>query len=335
MSAVSDSGSDRAATDADPDSPKGGESTLTVIVALAANFAVAVAKTVAAVISGSASMTAEATHSWADTANQGFLFVANRRSSRPPDGERPLGYGREAYVWSLLAAVGLFVVGGTVSVWHGITEIIHGESGPENYLVAYIVLGVAFVLEGSSLLQAFRQLRSEASEYDRELLTHVLDTSDPTTRAVFAEDTAALIGIVIALLGIGLHEITGDAIWDAIGSILVGLLLGVVAVILIDRNRRFLVGESASPRVRQAVIAQIERMPEVASVRFLRLMFVGPKQLFLVASVDIEGDAAESRIAETLRDLENRLQAEPTIVDAVLTIAEPDELDRLANPSQP
>ncbi|TRW85575.1 cation diffusion facilitator family transporter [Mycolicibacterium sp. 018/SC-01/001] len=314
------------------DSPGGGESTRTVFIALAANFAVAVAKTVAAAISGSASMTAEATHSWADTANQGFLLVANRRSARPPDSERPLGYGREAYVWSLLAAVGLFVVGGTVSVWHGVTEIIHGESGPENYLVAYVVLGVAFVLEGSSLLQAFRQLRSEASVYDTELLEHVLETSDPTTRAVFAEDAAALIGIVIALVGIGLHQITGDAIWDAIGSVLVGLLLGVVAVILIDRNRRFLVGESASPRVRRAAITQIERMPEVASVRFIRLVFVGPKQLFLVASVDLVGDAAESRIAATLRDLENRLQAEPTIVDAVLTIAEPDELDSLPTP---
>lgn len=329
MSAVSNSGPDPASSEAQLESSSGGESTLTVVVALAANFAVAVAKTVAAVISGSASMTAEATHSWADTANQCFLIVANRRSARPPDSERPLGYGREAYVWSLLAAVGLFVVGGTVSVWHGITEIIHGESGPENYLVAYIVLGVAFVLEGSSLLQAFRQLRSEADEYDRELLSHVLDTSDPTTRAVFAEDTAALIGIVIALLGIGLHQLTGDAIWDAIGSTLVGLLLGVVAVILIDRNRRFLVGESASPQLRQAAIAQLERMPEVASVRFIRLVFVGPKQLFLVASVDLVGDAVESRIADTLRDLENRLQAEPNIVDAVLTIAEPDALDRL------
>jgi cation diffusion facilitator family transporter len=307
----------------------GGESTLTVIVALAANLAVAIAKTIAAVISGSASMTAEATHSWADTANQGFLVVANRRSTRPPDAERPLGYGREAYVWSLLAAVGLFVVGGTVSVWHGVTEILHGESGPENYLVAYIVLGVAFVLESTSLLQAFRQLRTEASEYDVDLLAHVLETSDPTTRAVFAEDTAALIGIVLALLGIGLHQLTGQAVWDAIGSILIGILLGVVAVILIDRNRRFLVGEPASPRLRQAAIAQLQNLPEVASVRFIRLVFVGPKQLFLVASVDLVGDAVESRIADTLRNLENKLQAEPYIVDAVLTIAEPDALDYL------
>jgi cation diffusion facilitator family transporter len=304
------------------------ESTLTVLVAFAANLAVAVAKTVAAVLSGSASMAAEAAHSWADTGNQGFLVVANRRSSRPPDAERPLGYGGEAYVWSLLAAVGLFVVGGFVSVWRGVTELLHGESTAEDYLIAYIVLGIAFVLESTSLFQAIRQLRGEAREYDRDLLGHVLQTSDPTTRAVFAEDTAALVGIVIAVLGIGMHQLTGDAVWDAVGSILVGILLGLVAALLIDRNRRFLVGQPASPQLREAVVNRLRELPEVDGVRFIRLVFVGPKQLFLVASVDLVGDEVESNVATTLRKLETQLQDEPYIVDAVLTIAEPDDLDR-------
>jgi cation diffusion facilitator family transporter len=304
------------------------ESTLTVLVAFAANLAVAVAKTVAAVLSGSASMAAEAAHSWADTGNQGFLVVANRRSSRPPDAERPLGYGGEAYVWSLLAAVGLFVVGGFVSVWRGVTELLHGESTAEDYLIAYIVLGIAFVLESTSLFQAIRQLRGEAREYDRDLLGHVLQTSDPTTRAVFAEDTAALVGIVIAVLGIGLHQLTGEAVWDAVGSILVGILLGLVAALLIDRNRRFLVGQPASPQLREAVVNRLRELPEVDGVRFIRLVFVGPKQLFLVASVDLVGDEVESNVATTLRKLETQLQDEPYIVDAVLTIAEPDDLDR-------
>ncbi len=298
-----------------------------MLVAFAANLAVAVAKTVAAVLSGSASMSAEAAHSWADTGNQGLLIVATRRSARPPDAERPLGYGREAYVWSLLAAVGLFVVGGSLSVWHGVTELLHGEAKAENYLVAYIVLGVAFIFESISLTQAYRQLRGEARSFDRDVLDHVLDTSDPTTRAVFAEDAAALVGIVLALLGIGLHQLTGDAAWDAIGSILVGVLLGVIAVVLIDRNRRFLVGEPASPALRAAAIDRIQQLPEVAAVRFLRLVFVGPKQLFLVASVDLTGDDDESHVARTLRRLEEQLQSDPYIVDAVLTIAEPDELD--------
>ena len=125
-----------------------------------------------------------------------------------------------------------------------------------------------------------------------------------------------------------LHQATGNAAWDAVGSILVGLLLGVVAVLLIDRNRRFLVGEPASPQLRAAAVDRIQQLPEVAAVRFLRLVFVGPKQLFLVASVDLAGDQVESRVAHTLRRLEEQLQADPYIVDAVVTIAEPDQLDR-------
>ena len=225
-----------------------GESTRTVLFAFAANLCVALAKTVAAVISGSASMVAESAHSWADTGNQIFLLVANRRGARPADARHPMGHGREAYVWSLLAAVGLFVVGAAVSIWHGVSDLLHEPGGHENYLIAYIVLGLALLFEGASFLQATRQLHDEAEEYDRDLLEHALATSDPTTRAVFAEDSAALIGLVIALAGIGLHQLTDNAMWDAIGSILVGVLLAVVAVILIDRNRRFLTGEPASPR---------------------------------------------------------------------------------------
>lgn len=162
---------------------------------------------------------------------------------------------------------------------------------------------------------------------NREVLAYAMQTSDPTLRGVFAEDSAALIGIVIALSGIGLHQLTGEVAWDAAGSILVGLLLIVVAVILIDRNRAFLTGEAGGPLLRDAVVARIEELSEVDSVRFIRLEFIGPRQLFVVASVDLEGDHSESRLAHTLRDLERRLEQNPHIVDVVLTIAEPSELD--------
>jgi Co/Zn/Cd efflux system component len=157
------------------------------------------------------------------------------------------------------------------------------------------------------------------------VLTHALETSDPTVRAVFAEDAAALVGIVIALGGIAMHELTGMATWDAIGSILVGVLLGVVAVVLIDRNRRFLTGEPGSADLQQAAMARVQQLPDVAAVRYLRLEFVGPKQLFLVASVDLTGDDAESSVARRLRRLERELETDPYIVDAVLTVSEPDE----------
>jgi cation diffusion facilitator family transporter len=304
----------------------GGESTFTVLVAFGANFAIAAAKTAAAAISGSASMLAEAAHSWADTGNQVFLMIANRRSVRPADSSRPLGYGREAYVWSLLAAIGLFVVGASVSIWHGISELIGGEEAHgRDYLIAYVVLAVSFVLEGISFFQAFRQLRAEAHGLERDLLEHALETSDPTVRAVFAEDAAALVGIVIAVAGIALHEFTGVAAWDAVGSILVGVLLGVVAVLLIDRNRRFLTGEGGSAELREAAIRRVQRLPDVAKVRYLRLEFIGPKQLFLVASVDLTGDDAESSVARRLRGLERELETDPYVIDAVLTVSEPDD----------
>jgi cation diffusion facilitator family transporter len=304
----------------------GGESTLTVLVAFGANLAIAAAKTAAAAVSGSASMLAEAAHSWADTGNEVFLLIANRRSVRPADPRRPLGYGREAYVWSLLAAIGLFVVGASVSIWHGVTELIGGEEvHGRDYTLAYAVLAISFVLEGISFLQAVRQLRTEAHRLERDLLTHALETSDPTVRAVFAEDAAALIGIVIATAGITLHEVTGVAAWDAVGSILVGVLLGVVAVVLIDRNRRFLTGEPVSTDLWDAAMSRIQQLPEVADVRYLRIVFVGPKQLFVVASVDLTGDDAESSVARRLRRLERELEADPYVVEAVLTVSEPDD----------
>jgi cation diffusion facilitator family transporter len=306
----------------------GGESTLTVIVAFGANLAIAAAKTAAAALSGSASMLAEAVHSWSDTGNEVFLLIANRRSARPADPQRPLGYGREAYVWSLLAAVGLFVVGASVSIWHGVSELIGGEQADgRDYALAYAVLAISFVLEGISFSQAVRQLRAEANRLDRDLLTHAVETSDPTVRAVFAEDAAALVGIVIAVGGIAMHQFTGVAAWDAVGSILVGVLLGVVAVVLIDRNRRFLTGEPGSPDLQAAALARLEQLPDVASVRYLRLEFIGPKQLFLVASVDLTGDDAESSVARRLRRLEHEVETFPFVVDAVLTVSEPDEAD--------
>ncbi|MGK2865613.1 MAG: cation diffusion facilitator family transporter, partial [Mycobacterium sp.] len=194
-----------------------GDSTVTVVVAFTANLAIAVGKSFAAVLTGSASMAAEAAHSWADTGNEVFLLIANRRSARKADTRRPLGYGREAYVWSLLAAVGLFVVGAAVSIWRGVTELLHGTDGAEDYRLAYIVLAIAFVLEGISWLQAVRQLRRDADTFDSDVLRYAFETSDPTVRAVFAEDSAALIGIVIAFGGILLHELTGDVAWDGIG----------------------------------------------------------------------------------------------------------------------
>src|SRR6202046_694294 len=176
--------------------PDGSESLTTVLVAFGANLLVAVAKTAAAALTGSAALVAEAAHSWADAGNEIFLMIANRRSRRPPDLAHPFGHGREAYVWSLFAALGLFVAGATVSVTHGIQELLKPEPAG-HFVVGYIVLAVSFILEGVSFIQSVRQAKPEAESMERDLIEHVLATSDPTLRAVFAEDSAALAGLVM------------------------------------------------------------------------------------------------------------------------------------------
>ncbi|MFC9789761.1 cation diffusion facilitator family transporter [Rhodococcus sp. NPDC127528] len=300
------------------------ESTLTVLLAFGANLAIALAKSVAAALTGSASMVAEATHSWADTGNEVLLLIANRRSRHRPDAAHPLGYGREAYVWSMFAALALFALGAGVSITHGIQELFHAEPATD-FGVAYAVLGISFVLEAISFRQAFRQVRAEAVDADRDLLEHALKTSDPTVRAVFAEDAAALIGLVIAFAGVLLHQLTGSPVPDAVGSIAVGVLLGVIAIVLIDRNRRFLVGEEASPQLQTAGLTTLLALPEVDRVTMLRMEYLGPRQVYLVASVDLTGDLVEHTVADILRSLEARLEADRHILKAVLTLSTRDE----------
>src|SRR5579872_2172678 len=308
----------------EPEGPGGSESVTTVLVAFGVNVGVAAAKSAAALVTGSASLLAEAAHSWADAGNEIFLMIANRRSRRPPDRAHPFGHGREAYVWSLFAALGLFVAGAAVSVSRGIQELIHPEPA-EHFLVGYVVLAVSFVLEGISFLQSARQARSEAESLQRDLVEHVLATSDPTLRAVFAEDSAALVGLVIAAAGLAAHQLTGSPVPDAAGSILVGALLGVVAVVLINRNRRFLVGEEADPRVRSAVLRALLEMPEVARVTYLRLEVIGPRTVFVTGDVDLTGDDTESHLAVRLRALEAKFCASPAVAGAVLSLSAPDE----------
>jgi cation diffusion facilitator family transporter len=302
----------------------GSESLTTVLVAFGANVLVALAKSAAALITGSASLLAEAAHSWADTGNEVFLLIANRRSRRPPDLAHPFGHGREAYVWSLFAALGVFVAGAAVAVTRGVEELITPEPGG-HFAVGYAVLAASFVLEGISFLQSVRQARPEAASLHRDLIEHVLATSDPTLRAVFAEDSAALAGLLIAVAGLAAHQLTGSPVPDAAGSIVVGVLLAAVAVVLINRNRRFLVGQEVDARVRTAIIAALMDAPEVARVTYLWLEIVGPRMILVVGDVDLTGDDAESHLAVRLRALEAKISASPAVAGAVLSLSAPDE----------
>lgn len=304
--------------------PAPGGSLLTVLLALGANALISLAKSAVAFFTGSASMVAEAAHSWADAGNEVFLLIAERRAARPPDDAHPLGYGREAYVWSMFAAFGLFTAGAVVSIVHGVQQWSAPE-GEANYFWAYVVLAISFVLEGVSFTQAVRQARGVARARGLDAWRYLSRGSDPTLRAVFAEDFSALVGIVIAALGIGLHQLTGNPVYDAIGSICVGVLLGAVALFLISRNRDFLVGQSVDPVTRQRVVATLLAQPGIERVTYLHLEFVGPGRVFLVAAVDLLGDAPESEVAWRLRAIEAQVEAHPMVMRAVLTLATPQE----------
>jgi len=312
----------------------GGDSIITVIVAFVANLLIAIAKSVAAALTGSASMLAEAAHSWADTGNEIFLLIAERKSGRGRDAHHPLGYGKEAYVWSMFAAFGLFTAGAVVSISHGISELRDPEPATD-YLIAYVVLGVSFVLEGISFAQAFRQTRQKAGRIRRRHLSYVLTTSNPTLRAVFFEDAAALIGLLIAFVGILLHQVTGSPVPDALGSIGVGILLGVIAVVLINRNRRFLVGQMVQPEIRDTALRRLLDNPDVERVSYLHLEYVGPERIYFVAAVDLTGDRVEHDVARRLRQIERELEAIPVIEEAVLTLATADEPSLVPDDSYP
>lgn len=298
------------------------EGSLTVIIAFSTNLIVAVAKSVAAFFTGSASMLAESAHSWADTGNQVFLLIAEKRGSRERDAKRPLGYGRETYVWSMFAAFGLFTVGAVVSIMHGVQELFSPEPMTDP-TIAYIVLGAAFLFEGASFVQALYQARKRAKRFQTSTLDYVVGTSHTTLRAVFFEDAAALIGLLIAAAGIFLHQVTGSAIPDAVGSILIGVLLGVVAVVLIDRNRRFLVGQPLGADGEKLLISLILEQPNVVGVSYIHLEWVGPGRIYLVAAVDMEGENPESTVAEELRAVEADLEKLDVIEEAVLTLSLP------------
>jgi len=238
--------------------PQAGESATTVVVALAANLGIALAKLAAAIISGSSAMLAESFHAMADTGNEVLLLIAQKQSQIPADEDHPLGHGRAAYFWALIAALGVFVTGALLSIREGVLELLRPEP-TTSFTVTYVVLAISLLLEGTSLLRAYRQLRDEAADLERAFTEHVRLSSDPIARAVFAEDAAAVAGNVIAGTGIALEQLTGSTIPDAVAAVLIGLILGYVALELARSNGDFLIGRRAPPEIEANVRKTILR----------------------------------------------------------------------------
>ena len=301
---------------ADHDSD-GGESTLTVIVALAVNLLIAAMKMVAGLLTGSAAMLAEAAHSVADSTTEGLLLAALRHSERPADRRHPFGYGKVRFFWSLIAAVSIFVTGALFSVYEGVGTIFGGGEEQTLVWVAFLVLALSFVMEATSWIRAARQIRRERDAESQGLIEYLRTTDDPTVKTVFFEDTAALVGLLIAFAGVGLHLLTGSALWDGLASLLIGVLLGVVAYLLGRTNMRLLIGQQADRRLVRAIYARLTAKPEVDQVVDLLTMLTGTDKVLLCARVDFANSLSTDELEHACVRIDGELRREFTDLDEI------------------
>ena len=286
------------------------ESRGTVLLALGANLVIALAKTAGGLITLSSAMLAEAAHSWADTVNEIFLLTSIRKSARPADSSHPFGYGKERFFWTLLAAVGIFVTGAGFSIFEGITSLFAHRDEPtaNEFYLTYAILVISFVLEGSSLIRALRQVRDEAQVRGRTFLSHLRRSNDPTVKAVASEDGAAVVGILLALAGIGLHQITGSAVYDASASIVIGVVLAWVAYALGRDTKDLLIGEAADPELRLDIQHAVSQRPEVDAVLELLTMQLAPEEVLVAMKVDFRDKLDSTRIEAVSTEIEEELR---------------------------
>jgi cation diffusion facilitator family transporter len=277
----------------------------TVLIAGAANIFVGVVKLVAGLLVGSSAMLAEAAHSAADTLNQGFLWASLRQSARPADARHPFGYGQERYFWSLLAAFGIFIAGAGFSIFEGLLAL--GHKGSENPLLAYIVLAAAALAEGTSLVRVLVQYRREARDSHTEMLDQVRSSPDTTIRTTLFEDSAAMVGLALAALGLALRQVTGSPVWDGAASIAIGCLLIVTAVRLGMDSKEFLIGRAADSRELGTIREEIEKTPGVEELLDLQTMYMGPEHLIVAAKVAFSDDISADRAEDVADNIDKRL----------------------------
>jgi cation diffusion facilitator family transporter len=290
---------------------------LAVLGALFANALISLLKLVAALVTGSSGMMAEALHSVADTTNQIFLLLGLRFYKRPASSKHPFGFGKERFFWSFIAAIFIFGVGATYAIYEGITKLAHPHA-PTNLKWAYVVLAISFVLEAASITLAIYQEVREAHHEGMTFSDYLRESKDPTAKTVLFEDSAALLGILIAGAGLLLtdYQVGGSAgaYWDGVASILIGLVLAVVAFVLARSSRGLLLGEAANQKTVEAIKQAIESHPNVERVIELLTMHLAPKQILINAHVKLRQDLLTNDVERTVEEVEDRIkQAEPKV----------------------
>jgi cation diffusion facilitator family transporter len=276
-----------------------------VYAALAANVAIAATKFIVAGLTGSAAMLSEAVHSTVDTLNSVLLLMGLTLSQRPASEEHPFGHGKELFFWSLIVAVLIFALGGGVSVYEGVQHLLHPRP-IERPLWSFIVLGSAALFEGASFIVSLRHFRQRLN--GRPFWQALHSSKDPSNYTVLAEDGAALCGVVVAALGIGLSVVLRSPLFDALASVLIGLLLAAVAVALIRESRGLLIGEGLRPETARAIRAFAREQPGVRTVGAVLSMYIGPDEVLVTMQLGFEKGTETDRAAAIVARLEKQVQ---------------------------
>jgi cation diffusion facilitator family transporter len=297
-----------------------GESPRTIVVALIANVVIGIAKLLAGLASGSTALIAEAAHSSADSVNEVFLAVGLYRARQMPDEAHPLGHARERFLWAFMAAIASFLIGGCVSVGIAIKELATRHPVPGG-VAPWIVLAVAFVADGTSWLQALRQARRQAKDYELTVWRYLARASDPVVRAVLVEDSAALIGLGLAAGGLLLSRIAGSNVPDSVASLLIGVLLAVTAFALARPFADFLVGRSIPAPQLERLRVVVEGDPAIKEVLVLQAMYSGPEEVIVLAKVRPSPSMDIKELGRAMDELDGKIRrALPVVADVFIDV---------------
>jgi cation diffusion facilitator family transporter len=284
-----------------------------VLVALAANIGIATAKGIAAALTGSSALFAETLHSAADAGNEVLLYVAVRRSERPPDDLHPFGHGPERYYWALLAAIGMFLVGGAVSIWEGVNALVEPRQ-LEYFWVGVGVLLFALVLDGLSRVVAVGQLRPQAQRRGISIRTLLRESPDPALTTVYLEDSVDVLGAMVALAALVLRKTTGAEWPDAVGTILIGCLLTFVAARLTRRNRQLITNQAVPPRYVERLRGLLESQAGIQAVSRLEAVYLGASEVLVAADVLMEPGLGMEEAAGALASARTRVRREAPVI---------------------
>ncbi|MGK5113071.1 MULTISPECIES: cation diffusion facilitator family transporter [unclassified Geodermatophilus] len=281
--------------------------TKAIIAALAANLGIAAAKFIAWIVTGASSMLAEAIHSVADSGNQVLLLVGGKRAQRAATPQHPFGFGRDRYIYAFIVAIVLFSVGGLFAIYEGVHKLQHPEE-LTSPAWAIGVLVVAIGLESFSLRTAVKET-SAVKPPQQSYWQFIRTARSPELPVVLLEDTGALAGLVLALLGVGLAAVTGNGVFDGIGTVAIGVLLVGIAVVLAIETKSLLLGESATPEHQQRIVAALESQGAGISVIHMRTLHLGPEELLVAAKIAVRDCETGETIARSIDEAEERIRA--------------------------